>query len=94
MFKDRIEKLKKKMKEHPELTTAIATGATIASATTVAAIVILKKTLKSVGDFESGDFRLEEITGQTRENLFNDDNFALLKLTDDEYMYCRQNLED
>jgi hypothetical protein len=38
---------------------------------------------------EAESFRLEEMTGAARDALLSDDRFSLLKLTDDEYMFCK-----
>ena len=89
MNKEKIAKFKKKLKDNAPIIAVVGTGTALAA---YVALTVMKTASASLS--EGGDFKLEEMLGEVRDRLLNDENFALLKLTDDEYMYVRRTKED
>jgi hypothetical protein len=88
MNKEKIAKLKKKLKDNAPIIAVIGTGTAL-----VAYVAISVMRTINVASTE-GSFKLDEMLGEERDRLLKDDDFALLKLTDDEYMYARRTTED
>jgi len=89
MNKEKIAKLKKKLKDNAPFIAVIGTLTVI----TVYSAFSVMRTINNSSS-EEGSFKLDEVLGETRDRLLNDVNFALLKLSDDEYLYARRTLED
>ncbi len=89
MNKNKIDAIKSKIKKYPYL---IITTTTVLTTTVVVAILI-KKFLDENSTWHEG-FELTEVTGQDREDLMKNDEFALLKITIDEYTFARRTTED
>jgi hypothetical protein len=89
MNKEKIAKLKKKLKDNAPFIAVIGTLTVIA----VYSAFSVMRTINNSSS-EEGSFKLDEVLGETRDRLLNDVNFALLELTDDEYLYVRRTLED
>jgi hypothetical protein len=89
MNKEKIAKLKKKLKDNAPFIAVIGTLTVIA----VYSAFSVMRTINNSSS-EEGSFKLDEVLGETRDRLLNDVNFALLKLSDDEYLYARRTLED
>lgn len=84
MNKDKIAKLK----ENAPFIVLFTGAAALTTSLAVSAHILYKGI--STGEFGES-FELGEIIGDAREELVNSEDFALLKLTDDEYMFARRN---
>ena len=87
MNKEKIAKIKAKLKQHaPEI--AIFTAAIAGTAYLVTSVAKQLSAVEHNVIFEP----LPTIEGDERKALMEDENFSLYKLTDDEYMFCRDQL--
>lgn len=88
MNKQKLASLKEKIKKNAPL---IITMTTFVTAAAIAALKA-KKLLDEVSTVEG--FVLAEVTGEERETLMKDENYVLLHIDGDEYMFARKTLED
>lgn len=89
MNKEKLARIKHKIQKHA---TAITTVSVLA--TTVTVVALRAKKFLDENSSWGEEFQLDEVTGENREELLSNDGFALLHITDDEYMFVRRNPED